>query len=94
MSEARDAFMGIAWRDFILFASENPDMQAEFKADTGFDLAAGKSVIDTLIDAATGYDTDKLEAFILWVTEKHWGMNEAPASYRAYVGAPSTPEGE
>jgi len=89
MGEARDAFMEIAWRDFILFASENPEMRADFRADTGFDLVAEKSAIDAVIDAVTGYNTDKLEAFVLWATEKHWGMNNAPAAYRASISAPS-----
>lgn len=94
MDAMRDAFMEIAWRDFIMFASANPGMQAAFKADTGFDLTERKTGIDAAIDEATGYDTDKLECFILWATEKHWGMEYAPPSYRAYVSTPSTPEGE
>ena len=33
----------------------------------------------------TGYTSASAESFVVWVTETLWGMEEAPAAFRAHV---------
>jgi hypothetical protein len=34
-------------------------------------------------DTGSPFIEENMEAFILWVTRHHWGMDEAPAAFRA-----------
>ena len=85
--QMRRDFMDIAWRDFINFAAQYPDILAQFKAETGHSYGAPVSGIAAMIDEATGYPEKVTEEFVLWVTERHWGIDEAPEKVRAAIEA-------
>ncbi|WP_454915007.1 hypothetical protein [Xanthobacter sediminis] len=84
----RDAFMAIAWRDFIKWASTEKDLVAQFNSETGRRfMVHPRSPLEALVDAATGRASDDAEAFIEWVTVNWWGLDEAPEAYRAHLHA-------
>jgi len=68
-----DEFNAIAWRDFILWAWNNPACRAQFERATG------------RID--TSANNDKLESFVEWITATHWGIEYAPRAYRERLEA-------
>lgn len=75
-------FMEAAWAGFITWAFDNPEMRAQFEAETGQKYAPPRSAIDAMIDDATGHVDDYVEAFAVWATRTHWGMDEAPEKMR------------
>jgi hypothetical protein len=82
MSEERragltqDEFNQIAWRDFLIFAMNEGRMVDAFNRATGRHYQErGASTTDAQLASDT-------EAFVLWVTENHWGMDYAPLSYQ------------
>ena len=76
----------LAWRDFVLWASHDAGFVGEFNLATGRNFrSVSASLIDRMIDEATGKAADDAEAFVLWVTEKYWGM-DAPARVRQRLG--------
>ncbi len=80
----QETFREIAWRDFMVFAVGEPDMRAAFEKAKGFPpFAAAKNGLEAMIDKATGIDDAYMEAFMLWATEYHWGIDEAPEKVRA-----------
>lgn len=89
----RDEFQEIAWRDFIDFAIREPQMRKQFTDDTGISFPEPpKNALEAMIDKATGNDIDArmdaaTKAFVRWATEAHWGLDVAPASYRAEIEA-------
>lgn len=83
----RDEFLEIAWRDFCLWAASEPDCVAAFHAETGRSfMAKPANGLEAMIDQATGKIDDDARAFVDWVTDSQWGIDEAPASYRAARG--------
>lgn len=70
----QDDFNTIAWRDFIDWAWNTPEMRAQFTAKTGVEIQA----------VTTGRDLTK---FIEWVTREHWGLEQAPVAYQAEIAA-------
>lgn len=73
----RDYLMAIAWRDFLSYAHQEPQMVAAFNKATGRHYQVpGVTPSDAQLH-------DDAAAFVLWVTREHWGMDCAPASYRA-----------
>ena len=72
----------IAWRDFILWAWNEPEMRAEFAAKTGIEIQAVTAPINAAIDAATGTSSSFAAQFIEWATREHWGVEHAPAAYQ------------
>lgn len=62
----QEDFMAGAWASFVAWASREPDILAQFKAETGKSFSA-----------------PFVKDFVLWVTERHWGFDEAPLAYRA-----------
>ena len=72
----------VAWRDFLLWAWNEPEMRQQFAAKTGVDLGAVTSPINAAIDAATGLRESVAAQFIEWATREHWGLEHAPAAYR------------
>lgn len=77
----RQDFMDAAWYSFVIWASKKPEMLAEYAEATGKNFGSGPSPIDRLIDRATGHKPDvqkEAEDFMLWVTEHHWGIDDAP----------------
>lgn len=84
---SEDDFQTLAWRDFILFAWDSPEMRAAFEKSTKLKLLNPPvSPLEAMIDKATGASEDVasvyVQSFIAWVTVWHWGLEEAPAAYR------------
>lgn len=80
----RDDIREIAFRDFLTWAISEPEMVAAFDRDTGRTLGGKpKNGLEMVIDEATGKLNSDVFAFMLWVTEHHWGIDEAPAKIRA-----------
>lgn len=83
-----DDLSAIAWRDFILFAFNDPDCRKAFTEATGIQLGGDRSPIEAMIDSATGSDGGA-SAFVEWVTREHWGIEHAPKAYREEIEARS-----
>lgn len=77
-----DALNAIAWRDFLLWAWNEPEMRAQFTAKTGIDIQSVTSPINAAIDAATGVRESVASRFIEWATREHWGVQDAPIAYQ------------
>jgi hypothetical protein len=86
-----DDFNTIAWRDFILWAWNEPEMRAQFTAKTGLEIQSVTSPINAAIDAATGANTSVAARFIVWATREHWGVEHAPLAYQKALANQSTP---
>ena len=74
----------IAWRDFLLWAWNEPEMRAQFTAKTGVEIQSITitSPINVAIDAATGARESEATQFIEWATREHWGIEHAPTAYQ------------
>lgn len=72
-----DPLQFIAWRDFIVFAIEQPALRQAFSEVTGRRfLPPPRSGLDALIGAATGArdrEAETVGAFIEWLNAAHWG---------------------
>lgn len=87
MSDTLDTLRSIAWRDFILWAASQPEAVAAFNAETGRTFKAlASSSIEAMIDRASGKLEADATAFVDWVTDSQWGIDEAPAAYRKARG--------
>ena len=82
-----DDLNALAWRDFLMWAWNEPEMRAMFTEKTGVDVAAITSPIDAAIDAATGARESVAAQFIEWATCEHWGVEHAPAAYRKAIAS-------
>lgn len=82
-----DEFNQIAWQDFIVWAWNEPEMRALFTAATGIEIQQVTSPIYAAIDAATGLGESVAGRFVEWATLEHWGIEDAPAAYRAAIAA-------
>jgi len=82
-----DELNSIAWRDFVLWSSKQPDALKEFQEETGFSFLLPKNGLEAAIDAATGAQIETAEAFVKWVTENFWGLEYAPRAYREKINA-------
>lgn len=80
-----DEFNAIAWRDFLVWAWNEPEMRAEFTAKTGVEIQSVTAPINAAIDAATGARGSIAARFIEWATCEHWGVDHAPAAYRKAI---------
>ena len=76
----------IAWRDFLLWAWNEPEMRAQFAAKTGIEIQPVTSPINAAIDAATGARESVATQFIEWATLEHWGVEHTPEAYRRTLG--------
>ena len=77
----------LAWRDFLLWAWNEPEMRTQFTAKTGLDIQAVTSPINAAIDMATGANASVAAQFIEWATCEHWGLEHAPAAYQKAIAA-------
>jgi hypothetical protein len=77
-----DDFNTIAWRDFLVWAWNEPEMRAQFTAKTGITIRTVSSPIEAAVDAATGATSSVMARFIEWATREHWGLEHAPIAYR------------
>lgn len=91
VSDVRAALSAVAWRDFIVWAQTQKDVVAQFNAETGRRYLAPRSLLDALIDQASGHETKEAEAFVEWVTVNLWGLDEAPAAYRERLAGRKAP---
>jgi hypothetical protein len=80
-----DELNTIAWRDFILWAWNEPEMRTLFAAKTGIEIQAVTSPINATIDAATGARDSVAAKFIEWATRDHWGLEHAPVAYQKAI---------
>lgn len=71
------------WPDFLLWAIGNKEIREEFTTATGLVISPARSPIEAMIDKATGYGADVAAWFIEWVTVEIYGIEAAPAAYRA-----------
>ena len=72
----------LAWRDFLMWAWNAPEMRAQFTAKTGLEMKAVTSPINAAIDEATGARDSLAAQFIEWATREHWGVEHAPTAYQ------------
>ena len=86
-----DALNTIAWRDFLVWAWNEPEMRAQFTAKTGIEIQAVTAPIDAAIDAATGASRSVASRFIEWATREHWGVEHAPALYQKTLANKAPP---
>lgn len=82
-----DDFNTIAWRDFLLWAWNEPEMRAQFTAKTGVKIQSVTAPINAAIDAATGATSSLASQFIEWATLEHWGIEHAPVAYQKALTA-------
>jgi len=80
----------IAWRDFLMWAWNEPEMRTQFSAKTGIEIQAVTSPINAAIDAATGARESVAARFIEWATCEHWGLEHAPAAYQRAIANKKT----
>ena len=81
----QDDFNTLAWRDFLLWAWNEPEMRALFAAKTGIEIQKVTSPINAAIDAATGANESIAAKFIEWATREHWGLEDAPVAYQQAI---------
>lgn len=65
--------MAGAWLGSVRYALGREDVMAAFRSDTGFHWTPGKSVLDRMVDDATGVPVAFLQAFAKWHNEHIWG---------------------
>lgn len=87
----QDDFNAIAWRDFILWAWNEPDMRAQFTKTTGLAFQPPRTSIDVIVDAATGSAKNVAFQFVEWATREHWGLESAPVAYQTAIAAKGPP---
>lgn len=81
MADVPDELKQLAWASFVVFATNDPDVRAEFTKATGVTLlfkvepGTPREVIEAELAA-------RMEHFIEWVTREHYGLAEAPEAYR------------
>ena len=68
-----------AWASALSFALHTPEIRAAFESDTGKHYSPPKCAIDSMIDEATGFQSDYLHAFGGWFNVNVWGPWEGPA---------------
>ena len=78
----QDEFNTIAWRDFVSWAWNEPEMRAQFTKATGLQIQTARTPMDEAIDAATGAGESLAARFVEWATREHWGIEHAPEAYQ------------
>jgi hypothetical protein len=82
----KDEIQEIAWSDFIRWAAQEPEVIARFEAETGLRFPKPpKGAFEAAIDKACKVEIPA-EEFTKWATINLWGIDEAPAFYRASIG--------
>jgi hypothetical protein len=71
-----DPLIAAAWVGSLQYALSQPDVFAEFRAQTGNTYSPGTSPIDKMIDDATGRGFAFLRAFAKWHNEMIWGEED------------------
>lgn len=81
----------IAWRDFLVWAWNEPEMRRQFTKKTGIEIQSVTAPIDAAIDAVTGANKSVASRFIEWATRAHWGVEHAPAVYQKALADKEAP---
>lgn len=63
-----------AWRGFLAWAIEKPEMRAHFTKATGIRWPSATEPIEGVV-----------ERFALWATEHYWGTEEVPPNIRERI---------
>jgi len=71
-------YMHGAWAAALSAALGQPEILAQFRADTGNNWKPARSGINRMIDEATGADRTFVEQFVAWFNENVWGPMEGP----------------
>jgi hypothetical protein len=72
-----------AWPAFIEWALGNVEVCNQFTVATGLVVARKQSAIEAEIDKVTGSGASVADRFVEWVTVELYGIDGAPAAYRA-----------
>ena len=75
MSTGLDAISETAFNDFCCWAIQQPNIRQRFALDTGHDVEAliRASIIEKMIDDASGRTNAVTAAWIDWVRTNFWG---------------------
>ena len=68
-----DPIMMPAWTDCLRWSIGEPEILAEFRADTACDFTPRLTSIDWMIDGATGRERAFVEQYVAWFNENVWG---------------------
>ena len=66
-------YMHGAWAGALSAAIKEPEILAQFRADTGNNWEPARSPLDKMIDEATGVDRAFVEEFVAWFNTNVWG---------------------
>lgn len=66
------------FHDFAVYTIGQPQIIQQFKEATGNDLTAlvKASPLESMIDTATGRDTEMLSEFLEWLKVHYWGTDK------------------
>jgi hypothetical protein len=80
LPEAQAMILNTAFADLCSWAIVQPGFQAQFKEQTGHDLAAlaTASPIENMIDESSGRTKVMMAAWVEWVRVNLWGVEELP----------------
>lgn len=74
-----DPIMAGAFAAFVTWAWGQEEMHAAFAEETGVTRhAPAKTVLDAMIDDATGVHRDYADRFVAWLVREHWGEEGDP----------------
>jgi hypothetical protein len=79
--------MAPAWAGFVQYAITDERVVEQFERETGVKFSVATTPIDRMIDEATGRVETDIEKFVLWVTERYWGVEYAPEAIREKIAA-------
>jgi hypothetical protein len=75
-----------AYRGFVEWAFKQAEFRAEFTAATGIPFPkSATTTLERMIDEAVGLDFAVAEAFMLWVSEAHWGLEHCPPEVKEAI---------
>lgn len=80
-----EAVCSASWLGFIRFAFGNAEIQEQFTAATGLVLDRKRIPIEAIVDKATDYGDHVADRFVEWITVELYGIEAAPAAYRAEI---------
>ena len=66
---------GYDFFSFAVYAIGKDEIVEQYKMETGVDLRklVPKTVLDKMIDGATGYSNETMSKFLDWLVVNHWG---------------------
>jgi len=75
-----DPIMAGAFASFMTWAWDQSELHAAFTEETGVSRTSPPiTVMDAMIDEATGVHRDYAERFVAWLIKNHWGEDGDPA---------------